>query len=226
MGASKPSKELNQTPSLRQKSGSAPSGTLWSVSSFGRIVRRALLEERTLKLIVWSNRAYLQLAKGLQTQQADLGAIHRPELTRGNVTLDGLPTKQIQKTSGTPGFKDRYQSLLKFRREIHDFRRKVGREEQPCQRVKDLVDSARRREVSKADVPEFELDQTILQTRASLLGRLLAVRCDLIIINDYVSTWENTERTPSKPNLDVNFAANRFDGNKLTETDEKTQNLL
>ena len=90
------------------------------------------------------------------------------------------------------------------------------KEEQPFQRVRDMVETVRRRNGFDSAVPSFEFDQTILQTRGHLLATALLIRCDLIGISDLVSGWEDLPPTPNKPMLHINLAANRLDCGTLT----------
>ncbi|KAK5125065.1 hypothetical protein LTR85_001256 [Meristemomyces frigidus] len=202
-------------------------GSLRNVARYGRIVRRALLDEATKKFIAWSNRAYVPLAERLQKEQDGLlKTADRSQLARGNIVLErgrGVQMATINELRSSNG---RYKSLLKLRKDIRDFMQKVSKEEQPFQRVRDMVETVRRRNVSDLDTPTFEFDQTILQTRGHLLATALFIRCDLIGISDLMGAWEKLPPTPNKPGLKVNFAANRVDCGLLTELAEKSMNRL
>ena len=201
-------------------------GSLRDIARYGRIVRRALLDESTKKFIAWSNRAYVPLAKRLQSEQGALiTTADTARLPRGKLLLERSRQSQIYtvreiKSNG------RYQRLLVLRKDINDFRQKVAREEQPFQRVRDMVESVRRRAVFEEEIPAFEFDQTILQTRGHLLAMALMLRCDLIAITDVVKVWHGMPASLNKPSLEVNFAANRIDCGLLTDTAEKSMNRL
>ncbi|KAK6397849.1 hypothetical protein LTR65_005097 [Meristemomyces frigidus] len=202
-------------------------GSLRNIARYGRIVRRALLDEATKKFISWSNRAYVPLAERLQKEQGGLlTSADRLQFARGNIVLErgrGVQMEIINELKSTNG---RYKPLLKLRKDVRDFMQKVSKEEQPFQRVRDMVETVRRRAVFDADTPTFDFDQTILQTRGHLLATALLIRCDLIGISDLVSAWERLPPTPNKPGLKVNFSANRIDCGLLTEQAEKSMNRL
>ncbi|KAF2171405.1 hypothetical protein M409DRAFT_63696 [Zasmidium cellare ATCC 36951] len=195
-------------------------GSLRRVSRYGRIVRRSLLDESTKKFITWSNRTYVPLAERLQTLQASLKA------TEGNVLL---PPGEIR-LGGSANFRralqgPRYRSILRLGHEMFNFSIKVKAEEQPFQRVRDLVEAARRRE--KADIPEFNFDQTILQTRGQLLAKALLRRTELVIVTDLVSVWENMPaHARSRVTLTLDFADHRKLCDELLQDAQASKNVL
>lgn len=198
-------------------------GSLRAIARYGRIVRRALLDESTKKFIAWSNRAYVPLAERLKTEHDILiDTSDRIELSRGNIVLDQTRGHQATTIHQLNASKGRYQKLARLRKDIRNFLQLVGKEEQPFQRVRDMVETARRGNTSNADIPEFRFDQTILQTRGELLATALFIRCDLIAIADLIGAWGKQPPSPSKPRLTVNFAGNRIDSQVLVEKAEKS----
>ncbi|TLD05676.1 NF-X1 finger and helicase domain protein [Venturia nashicola] len=114
------------------------------VSRYGRIVRRALLDESTKKFITWSNREFMKLARSMQALQAQLIE------TRSTVTL---PTGNVVLAHGSHvrilgrllGIGQRYRPILALREQIDVFLKQTSAEEQPFKRVHDIVESLRRR---------------------------------------------------------------------------------
>lgn len=105
-------------------------GSLRSISRYGRIVRRSLLDESTKKFITWSNRTYVPLAERLQQEQAKLsGSLGKATLLQGAIRLGG-------KSSFHRDLKGmRYKSILKLGRDVYTFSQKVAKDEQPFQRA-------------------------------------------------------------------------------------------
>ncbi|KXT16524.1 hypothetical protein AC579_1326 [Pseudocercospora musae] len=160
-------------------------GSLRSVARYGRIVRRSLLDESTKKFIIWSNRTYMPLADKLKEYQGDLSESVDEALLYGDIVLHGTQgiTQELRGKTGA-----RYKPLLKLRTSITTFMQKVREEEQPFQKVRDLVEAVRRR--SQSNLPAFEFDQSILQTRGQLLAQALFIRCELVLLTDLVNVWE------------------------------------
>ncbi|GIZ38336.1 hypothetical protein CKM354_000175600 [Cercospora kikuchii] len=194
-------------------------GSLRTVARYGRIIRRALLDESTKKFITWSNQAYVPLAQQAQQQQEELlKTAGQTPLTRG-VSFNGPNTLPIAVRGATAG---RYSVLLKLRRAIAKFTSKVRAEEQPFQRVRDLVESVRRHQ--STDMPEFEYDQSILQTRGLLLAMGLGLRCDLVIITDLMRNWEGMSiQQRSGKMLSIELRKYRVECNDLVEGATKSK---
>ncbi|KAM3422162.1 hypothetical protein BST61_g2532 [Cercospora zeina] len=159
-------------------------GSLRTIARYGRIIRRTLLDESTKKFITWSNQAYVPIAKQVQQQHDELLETAGKTPLIESISFNG-PDRLRAIRGATAG---RYSALMTLRRSIAKYISKVRAEEQPFQRVRDLVESVRRRQ--NADVPEFEYDQSILQTRGLLLAVALSLRCDLVIITDLMRNWE------------------------------------
>ncbi|EME78551.1 uncharacterized protein MYCFIDRAFT_37116 [Pseudocercospora fijiensis CIRAD86] len=197
-------------------------GSLRSVARYGRIVRRSLLDESTKKFIIWSNRTYMPLADQLKEYQGDLSETVDEARLSGDIVLHG--TKGIEhalraKTGA------RYQPLLKLRTTIATFIQKVRKEEQPFQKVRDLVEAVRRR--NQSDLPAFEFDQSILQTRGQLLAQALFIRCELVLLTDLVTVWEKLpQKLKDTAKLWLVLDKNRDDCNALMISAIKSAHVL
>jgi hypothetical protein len=75
-----------------------------------------------------------------------------------------------------------------------------------------------RTKVRTSVLAPFDVDQSFLQTRASLLSFALLLRCDLTILSDIIEVRDRTPAVPGKSNeIEVNFSMNRQDCEKLIE---------
>ncbi|KAK0622146.1 E3 ubiquitin-protein ligase rnf213-alpha [Lasiodiplodia hormozganensis] len=188
-------------------------GQFRSISRYGRIVRRALLDESTKKFIVWSNKIYCGLQSQFQAAQDQLSATSETVAigTTASVELQlsGSPTaqfKRLQETAGALMIQSRYAQVFQLRKSIHAHVKKVKKEEQPFKRVHDFCqDARRRREITGS----FDFDQEVLQTRAHLLASALLLRCDLVLIADIVSIWRDKLPVHLHAKALVNLSASR-----------------
>lgn len=195
------------------------------VSRYGRIVRRALLDESTKKFITWSNREFMKLARSIQALQAQLIE------TRSTVTL---PTGNVVLAHGSHvrilgrllGIGQRYRPILALREQIDVFLKQTSAEEQPFKRVHDIVESLRRRRLADGEpIDAFDFDKTLLQSRGSLLATALAIRCEIVAISDFVIVY-NAQRQRPKYSLEVDFSQCRDSCETLVELATSTSNIL
>ncbi|PGH32819.1 hypothetical protein GX50_04359 [[Emmonsia] crescens] len=176
------SKEVKNCPSCR--------GSLRDIARYGRIVRRAMLDEATKRFIVWSNIQYVPLAERLCEEQKQLErSIEKVPDISGLVvvaksSVEVSPTRQLESPLRARG-SGRYSKLNALRSDIVKYIRNVSKNEQPFQRVVDMVKNARRRRGS----PEvFIPASNVLQTRGQILATSLLLQCDLTIMSDFISS--------------------------------------
>lgn len=200
------SKEVKNCPSCR--------GSLRDIARYGRIVRRALLDEATKKFIVWSNAQYVPLAERLYDEQKQLeSSIDDVNDFDGFVlalkaSIEGTRSQQMVCLLKFPGSK-RYSTIKTLRSNIMNYARKVSQDEQPFQRVADMVKNARRRHGSAED---FVPVSDVLQTRGQILATSLLLQCDLTIMSDFISLrLKAPMEGPLAGELNVNFAQSRND---------------
>ncbi|KAK5680009.1 hypothetical protein LTS10_007957 [Elasticomyces elasticus] len=194
------STELKTCPTCR--------GSLRNIARYGRIVRRALLDESAKKLTAWSNRTNSDLAERLAANQEQL-------LTSVDTTLK--PTQDIMlnrseteqhKAVKTSKASQRYRMVYSTRSYIQTFADKLRKEEQPYQRVRDLVETARRQNTN-GKIAEFTFDESELQLREYLQATSLLVRCDIVIFSDVIRMHNKITPGTPKGALRVDFSANR-----------------
>ena len=176
------------------------------VPRYGRITRRALLDESTKKFISWSNREYLQYAEAMKAAQESLilsrsGAV----LPTGRVVLgQGSHVQVLGKSQG-----QRYRQLSGLRGRIDEFLQTTAIEGQPFRRVHDLVESVRRRLLTSGGTLEaFDFDQSLLQTRGTLLATALAIRCEIMALSDFISVFHAQKQQQGR-SLTVDFSPDR-----------------
>lgn len=198
-------------------------GSLRSINRYGRLIRRAMIDEATKRFIVWSNVQYMPLALELENAKTLMAEISTDVFTREiirGIQLDGNPHDQFRQIA--KHYKKRCPKILKLRRRIFDYLKKVDVAEQPFRRVLDYVENARRRHGIQLTIDD---DDSVLQTRASLLAAALLIRCDLLLLTDAMKLRGSSIlfATTTKP---VNFKQNREACEELVANAAKSQNLL
>lgn len=176
------------------------------VPRYGRITRRALLDESTKKFVSWSNREYMQYAEAMKNVQDQLirsrtGAV----LPACSVNLgQGSHVQVLGKSQG-----QRYRQLSALRGRIDVFLQTTAVEGQPFSRVHGLVESLRRRLLtSGGTLDAFDFDQSLLQTRGTLLATALAVRCEILALSDFITVFHAQEQQQGR-SLIVDFSPDR-----------------
>ena len=163
-------------------------GSLRNVSRYGRIVRRAMLDEATKKFIVWSNAQYLHLAEILLTEQEKLenapAAAEIAPLASSTALpiLPGSRLRQLQILQELLG-DGRYEGILRIWKGISSYKDKVRKEEQPFQRVADFVKHANRHHKT---TQEFQFDDSVIQVKGYLLATALLLKCDIVVFSDFI----------------------------------------
>lgn len=202
-------------------------GSLRTVNRYGRLIRRAMLDEATKRFIVWSSLAYIPLAKALQKEQdllstKDLSGSTLLSLTMAGLKLEG--PKEQQMSLIQQRFKGRHLALMLLRQKLRCHLLSVDEEEQPFKLILALVQNPRRRREGVTDT--MDLDASLLQTRASLLATALLARCELVIISDAVAQCQKISKEISHDRRASNFAKNRTLCEELVTTAQNTSNPL
>ncbi|KAJ8106468.1 hypothetical protein ONZ43_g7054 [Nemania bipapillata] len=173
-------------------------GSLRNLSRYGRIVRQALLEESTKKFITWSHTESMDFENRLLDEQERLENLNfGKEILvtigrQGQLRITGQRLHQLLSIAQWVGY-GRYDPILRLYREIARYVHHVAIEEQPYQRVHDLVQHSRRRGIGSG---QFLLNPSKLETRGLLLAGSLLLRCDLLILKDFMAL-----RRQAQPNL-------------------------
>ncbi len=199
-------------------------GSLRNIARYGRIVRRALLDESAKKLVVWANKTYTDLAETLATHEEQLlASIDTVLKPNQEIMLLGSPLDQCKavRTSKTG---QRYRKVFATRRYVEEFVKKLRKEEQPYQRVRDLVETARRQN-AEAAIAEFDFASSELQLRERLQAVSLLIRCDVVIFSDVIDMHNRTAAGRSKGVLELDFTANRAACDDLVREARETHNV-
>ncbi|KAG5978480.1 hypothetical protein E4U55_006169 [Claviceps digitariae] len=166
-------------------------GSLRNIARYGRIVRRAILDEATKKFISWSHAKYLSLASSLFEAESALETATGPNLD--SVLVNFAKPKQKRPNILPPrlsylGCLDRevntrrYGSLIENWKKIDRFITDVKEEEQPFQRVADLVRHTNRQRRTQK---QFRCDDSVIQVKSFLLALLLRLSCEICIMSDF-----------------------------------------
>lgn len=212
------SKEMKNCPDCR--------ASLRLVSRYGRIVRRALLDESTKKFIIWSSAAYRGYAENMKViQERVLESKGTFTLPPGTVELRS--TSHVRHIQKLHGLNKRYRELAFLRTRLASFAQKTEAEEQPYRRVHDIVETARRRRLQEGQpkMEAFNFDQTIIQTRSSLLAAALTIRCELVAVADFISVFQEQSK-PDIRSLQVDFEQDRGRCDELIHAAKTATSIL
>lgn len=194
---------------------SACRGSLRSICRYGRIVRRAMLDEATKKFISWSATRHFELAEGLMKEQKKLeeSTYQVQDVGRaGRLGLTGDVFNQIMNLRKWVG-PARYRGLIQTYTNISTFVTQVSVEEQPFHRVFEFVSHARRQKTTGGGL---HYDQDIIQLRGYLLALSLLLKCYIAILSDF-SSLRKAASGMLQTKVTVDFAANLGLCNKLIQ---------
>ncbi|KAG8158268.1 hypothetical protein KVR01_012029 [Diaporthe batatas] len=180
-------------------------GSLRSISRYGRIVRRAMLDEATKKFISWSASRHFELVEVLMKQEQKLEETldQVKDVGRaGQLALTGDIVDQIINLRNWVGQK-RYSGLMQTYLSISKFVAQVSVEEQPFHRVFEFVSHARRHKTTGG---ALLYDPDIIQLRGYLLALSLQLKCSIAILSDFSSLCKAAKSRQTK--VIVDFAAN------------------
>ncbi|TWU73734.1 hypothetical protein ED733_000742 [Metarhizium rileyi] len=179
-------------------------GSLRNIARYGRIVRRAILDEATKKFISWSNKQYGLLSSRFLNEHATLSGADvldtattrakpgRPRHTILRFSYIGCLERQISS--------QRYGELLRMWTGIRRFANDVKVDEQPFQQVADLVRHANRLHQTKK---KFRFDETVIQVKGYLLACTLLLKCEMAILSDFFVRCRGKAWLPAEFALDL-----------------------
>ncbi|KAL9528303.1 NFX1-type zinc finger-containing protein [Sphaerulina musiva] len=198
-------------------------GSLRSLARYGRIVRRALLDESAKKLTAWSHQKHQKLANRLADIDGELkDSLEFPRKPCQVIELHGSVTTQIKAVKQLKTTK-RYRKIHALIEEICHFVKKLSKEEQPYQRVHDLVEIARRQSTSDF-IAKFQFSSEELQMREHLQAANLLIRSYLILFGDVISVHDKTPAA-TQGSLQLDLTAIRVMCEELITNADESQNV-
>ncbi|KAI1771870.1 hypothetical protein F4818DRAFT_449770 [Hypoxylon cercidicola] len=179
--------------------------SLRSIARYGRIVRRAMLDEATKKFISWSTIEYSRRANELLDVQERISKSTIPRALPQNTQpskkkfVQGRvkPLQLIRDWEGS----NRYVEILKFWHGLNAFINQVKQEEQPFHRVGDFVQHAARQRKLEGD---FAFDETRIQHKGYLQACSLLLRCETLIVSDFMEVRKVLAN--ARPKLTLDFS--------------------
>ncbi|RAH66593.1 putative NF-X1 finger and helicase domain protein [Aspergillus aculeatinus CBS 121060] len=193
-------------------------GPLRDIARYGRLVRRALLDESTKKLILYMNREIVPLAQALPRCIRQLQELtnERPIAWPATVKIAGKYEGQItvMRDMLSRADKGRWQNILGLRQRIKKYMRKVTPEEQPYSKVRNLVAIGRRRKET-AECPEPGND--ILQMKGSVQATALSLRLDIALLADFLKLYREAPKQADSV-IEMDLSKNRSQCKALVET--------
>ncbi|KAI9781350.1 MAG: hypothetical protein M1816_002396 [Peltula sp. TS41687] len=202
-------------------------GSLRDINRYNRVVRQGLIEQVTKKFISWANQQYIPLEKRLYEEEKRLqhstdageALLRQPareeitgsQLITHNIKLEKSSQYQIDTLRKFPELKLRYKPTISLKTEISKFLKQVHEHEQPFGRVLDMVQDIRRK---CGITTNLTIDRTVLDTRFRMLATVLAIRCDLAILSDFVALRQrgqerSTQHDWVKAELHLDLSNNR-----------------
>ncbi|KAG6125729.1 hypothetical protein E4U12_007043 [Claviceps purpurea] len=180
-------------------------GSLRHIARYGRIVRRAMLDEATKKFISWSKAKHIRLALSLLEAETAL----ETAADLGTATVKSAQSKQPKIT--LPRFSylscldgetknKRYGKLLRLWKDMDRFVKEVQKEEQPFQRVADLVRHTNRQRKTQK---QFRFDDSVIQVKSSLFALLLRLKCEIDMMSDFFFKTKGPAGLPKDFVLDL-----------------------
>ncbi|KAJ5950739.1 Zinc finger CCCH-type [Penicillium vulpinum] len=181
-------------------------GPLRDVTRYGRLVRRAILDESTRKLIVLLNQEYVPLAQELPQLVRELGAAEaqRKYPWPPVIEICGPRNNQVQNMGEIINTTDpgRWNAILALRKRVDSYRRRVKPEEQPFERVRRMIENARQRRKIKITPDHVE---NVLQTKGFLQGTALLIRLDTALLVDLLSLVSKGQPSEVTPRFELDL---------------------
>ncbi|KAJ5494068.1 hypothetical protein N7463_010155 [Penicillium fimorum] len=163
-------------------------GPLRDIVRYGRLIRRAILDESTKKSIILLNQEYVPLAQELPQLIRELHSVEgqRKYAWPPVIEIYGPRNQQVQDMveiiqSTNPG---RWNLILDLRKRVDYYRRCEIPEEQPFERVRRMIENARQRRKIKTNPDHVD---NVLQTKGFLQGTALIIRLDIALLVDLLS---------------------------------------
>ncbi|KAL8674153.1 MAG: hypothetical protein Q9168_001447 [Polycauliona sp. 1 TL-2023] len=212
---------------------------LRNINRYGRIVRRAWIDEATKKFIVWANAHFVPLASKMEQaeakfresvtekqnpkspllEQAEL-SLALDKLSLEPIRLIGSRDQQIKVVLKACKANARYKDSFLLRVDIKRFLKEVDEAEQPISRIHGLVQDARNHRGVDTEITDVP---SVLQVRNRLLATVLLLRCDYAILFDFVIHGGGTASGKNLRDFRLSLALNRKDCENLIQESRSRQ---
>ncbi|KAL9038562.1 MAG: hypothetical protein Q9214_005230 [Letrouitia sp. 1 TL-2023] len=198
-----------------QKNCPSCRGPLRNINRYGRITRRAWIDEATKKFIVWANAKFVPLAAQVKAMEEELKSPSESDTRRIRSSLSRLISSgshvdftndrgnQVHRVSTLTEESEAFQSAIRLRYTVRKYFDQVNEKEQPFSQIYNLVQDTRRHrgvQHNMAWTPDM------LQTRHRLLASVILLRCDYAILATFLILCKGT-----KLKIDVDFSHQRKD---------------
>jgi hypothetical protein len=171
-------------------------GSLRGIARYGAIIRRAMLDEGTKRLISWARNELAQLSDEYMSAESrlreNLLLVHKQKYANSFI-LKGTPS-QIRETIFDSMRSHGHKALRTLEGRLGKYLATVQKDSQPFQRVADLVQQAKRK--GKV-LGEFNFGEAQSQTSLRLDGLVLLLNLDFSLISNYLDQdqdWNGKER--------------------------------
>jgi hypothetical protein len=204
-------------------------GPLRDIARYGRLVRRAILDESTKKLILYLNREYVPLAQELPQRIQRLQGIknERPIYWPDAISMKGERNLLVGRMRAiiSAGKNGRWKEILDLRQRIATYQKRVSPEEQPYARVRQLATNAHRQQIITEASPDFEIGSEVLQTKGFLQGTALSLQLDIALLADFFELRRNTPKT-GETKVDMDLSAMKRECEALIRNASESKRLL
>lgn len=196
--------------------------SLRSIQRYSRVSRRALLDESTKRFITWAQTAYVPHERSVMQMEDRFADATVHCAIQSAVKLKGNIKQQFRIVAKLPVFSKVFADAITLRIAIEKYAHSVAQEEQPYNKVRNMVEDARKRKnVLIEHIPD---EIRTVQMRHSIQASALLLRFDLMLISKVLSVKQSTHRaiarreteTPGS-DISVDFQAHRVECDKIIE---------
>ncbi|PWY75451.1 P-loop containing nucleoside triphosphate hydrolase protein [Aspergillus heteromorphus CBS 117.55] len=164
---------------------------LRNINRYNRIIKKGLLDEATKRFVSHTNSIYAGLMEAIRKRETDIEKERVQFMS--NWPLDDLGSKgpdQVQRSIEAYRAKGN-----RLQRQIKEFTKSVGREEQPFGRVNNMLAAAAARDQSIVTT-SFPFDESIIQTGFESRGEILGLRLTWALFWDLDAIYTRKDTDP------------------------------
>ncbi|KAI0848817.1 P-loop containing nucleoside triphosphate hydrolase protein [Daldinia vernicosa] len=181
-------RNADDTPIAIQAS-TGPLGSLRNISRYGAIVRQALLEESTRKLIIWSHTQSMELERQLIDQEEKLITVKRTHRLKDSISrvgndfhVNGSPIDQLLAIHDWVGH-GRYESIIRLYFTIFEYFGQVTAIEKSYRQAYDLTKHTNH---INGSTDKSGLISSDINTRGRVTAYISLFRCYFVVISDFL----------------------------------------